>query len=120
MAKSDVTDKQLAKAAEICKHVAEQRKRWGKMASLGDGGLYSDGDILDALVVMHDVDLFNVVDEKEARILANRQKGMAEARAKKYKDEADQWADQYGALLEEYEAVMEELAKLREEKNNSD
>lgn len=73
---------ELEKAAAICKQVAEDRARWGKH---GGFNMYSEQQVLDALVALGQHDVFDQADERAARIAANRAKGAAEARAVKFK-----------------------------------
>jgi hypothetical protein len=73
----------IEKAVEMCRGVAEERIRWGKHAGFGDN---SSSEVLDALVCIYESGMLEAGDaekEREKRILANRQKGAAEARAKR-------------------------------------
>jgi hypothetical protein len=78
---------ELEKAQQICRAVAMEAKRWGKHAGFAS---YHEDDVRQALVTCHESGLFELTGEKEARVLANRQKGAAEARAKRSLDEVEQ------------------------------
>ena len=77
----------LDKAKQICYDMADMRARWGKHASFNP---HSKADVLDALVVIAHEGLFDREDNHDDLVKANRQKGMAEARATKYKKEVDE------------------------------
>ena len=85
----------LEKAKLICNDVAAQRKRWGKHAGFHP---HSKAAVLDALVLISEQGLFDREDQHDDLVLANRQKGMAEARATKYKRELDELKKELQAL----------------------
>ena len=96
----------LLKAAEICTHVAESRKRWGRHAGFGE---YTPETVLDALLAIHEAGLFELEGEKDARIASNRAKGAAEARAKKYKDQLDEKTKELRDALRALESMEKHL-----------
>jgi 5-methylcytosine-specific restriction endonuclease McrBC regulatory subunit McrC len=81
-------DKQmnLELAKKICEEVGAERKRWGRHA--GSAG-YREDEVLDALMTVHEEGLFDSKVDKDALTKANRTKGAAEARAKRYKNQLD-------------------------------
>ena len=115
-------DEQLKKAIDICRGAADDRKRWGRHASFT---VHTETQIMDALVCINDSGLLEMGGEKEARIAANRAKGMAEARAIKYKNQLDSCKDRIKELtiaLEEEQyaraALLDELNDLKGEKED--
>ena len=81
----------LTKAKQICAETAAHRIRWGRHAGVPPS--VNDTQLLDALVALHDSGVLSLEPEQDDLrsdlILSNRQKGMAEARAKKYKGQLD-------------------------------
>lgn len=99
----------LDKAAEICAQVAADRIRWGKHGGFNQ---YSEEQVADALVALHNADVFGMQGEKEERIKANRAKGAAEARAVKFKLRAS-------TLESKLEVANERIAELEKELENA-
>ena len=98
----------LTKAKEVCAELAELKKRWGRHAG---NGQYSDATIREALLCCHEAGLFDI-DEKHADVvLANRQKGAAEARATKYKNELDAAQEKLKEALQELEKSKKSESK---------
>ena len=81
----------ISKAKEIVSETAKHRARWGRHAGIPPQ--FSDEQVLDALVSLQESGLLEVednVDELRSQLAtANRQRGAAEARAKKYKNQLD-------------------------------
>lgn len=98
----------LERAKEICNEVAAQRKRWGRHAGFHP---HSDWEVLDALVLISEEGLFDREDQHDDLVLANRQKGMAEARATKYKKELDELKKQLQELDKQAESKKDEPKK---------
>ena len=98
----------LERAKQICNDVAAQRKRWGKHAGFHP---HSKASVLDALVLISEQGLFDREDQHDDLVLANRQKGMAEARATKYKKELDELKEQLQALDNQAESKKDESKK---------
>lgn len=96
----------LEKAAKICADVAEDRKRWGRNAGFAN---YHQSDVLDAMVAVHEAGLFDEIGKHEELVLANRQKGAAEARATRAQHKVE-------ALQDELERTQKQLADLKEKK----
>jgi len=89
------------KAKEILNQVAADRVRWGRH---GGFNMYSELDVLDALVFIHsegylDVDPEVALDMKSQMTASNRAKGAAEARERKYKGQLDHANEQIRALV---------------------
>jgi len=89
------------KAKEILDQVAADRIRWGKH---GGFNMYSDNDVLDALVYIHSegflqIDGDEALDMKSQLTASNRAKGAAEARERKYKGQLDHANEQIRALV---------------------
>lgn len=96
----------IKKAAKMCADVAENYARWGKHAGFGD---HSAADVLEAMRLLHNEGVFTYPDEHEARVLANRQKAAAEARATKYKAQLDEAKAELDALRQEFEDYKQEI-----------
>lgn len=69
---------ELEKAQRICHEIAREAERWGRHAGFAS---YHEDEVRRALISCDEAGLFQLVGEKEARVLANRQKGAAEGRA---------------------------------------
>jgi chromosome segregation ATPase len=99
----------LTDAQRICLDVAAHRARWGRM---GDGlpSSVRDDELLDALVAIATAGVldFDVKELQEKNVLANRQKGAAEARATKYINQ-----------VKDRDARIEELVEALEEAQNT-
>lgn len=100
----------IDKAREICAAVASNRARWGRHAGFGS---YSEAEVLDALVEIHEEGYLDSIDNpRKALSAANRAKGAAEAREQKYKGQLEFANEQIRALtiaLEESEEETEQL-----------
>lgn len=104
----------ISKAKEIIKAIAANRLRWGRHAGLP--GDYSLDQVWDALIILnesgvleHEVD---VDDLREQMTAANRARGAAEAREKKYKGQLDNANDRIKELtiaLEDEQYARSEL-----------
>ncbi|MHC4371672.1 MAG: hypothetical protein ACYSW8_28995 [Planctomycetota bacterium] len=97
----------LELAKQICTEVGAERKRWGRHAGAGQ---WRSEDLLDALMCVYEAGLFDSKIDKDALTKANRAKGAAEARAKRYKGQLDDLNVQYAELvikLEEAEAQID-------------
>lgn len=77
---------ELSEAKAVCAELAELKKRWGRHAG---NGPYNDATVRKALLVVYEAGLFDIEDNHADIVLANRQKGAAEARATKYKADLD-------------------------------
>ncbi len=95
-------NRQLGQAQQICDHVAKQRKRWGRHAGFGD---FSQEQVLDALVALHEEGMFEQLDEALDVAAANRRAGAAEARESKTRKRLENVEAQLTAAL----ARIEEL-----------
>jgi len=105
----------IEKAKIMVKHVASDRKRWGKNA---DFGSYHQADVLDALVMIHDEGYLDFQGEdfaemKKALTKANRQRAAADARAKKYHQEVDYLQSRNREIIERLEEKENTIANLR-------
>lgn len=98
----------LDKAKQICHDIAAGRIRWGKQAGFHP---HSKASILDALVLIDQEGLFDREDQHDDLVLANRQKGMAEARATKYKKELDELKKELQALEKAQESKKDDSKK---------
>ena len=107
----------INKAARICSDVAENYARWGKHAGFGD---FSQREVMDALILLHNEGVFSYPDEHEARVLANRQKAAAEARAIKYKGQLDELHDAYNKLEQEFLEYKQQIKEKVESVNKSE
>jgi hypothetical protein len=103
--------KRLEEARKIVKRVAEQRKRWGKQAGMGE---FSEYEILEALKEIDDAGILDAPPfSKEEITKQNRAKGAAEARAKKYKGLLDAANVNIKDLTEALEDAENEIQTLR-------
>lgn len=95
-------------AKRICKELAEHKKRWGKLA--GNAGI-SEAKIRAALVMLYDAGQFDIENDKVDVVAANRAKGAAEARAKKYKNQLDEANEKIVMLEAELAAAKKDGTK---------
>ena len=98
---------ELERAKDICRDLAEHKKRWGRHAGNGE---YTDETVREALLSCYEYGLFDASVDKDAVTLANRQKGAAEARATRYKaqlDDAHKRIEELTIALEDAEKKVE-------------
>lgn len=98
----------LNRAREICRQVAADRVRWGRH---GGFNMYSEQQVLDALVELHDADIFDAQDYKEELTKSNRAKGAAEARAVKFKHKMQTLEAKLEAAQERIQELENELGR---------
>lgn len=77
---------ELDKARAICESVAKQRARWGRHAGFGD---FTPEELLDAVMALYEAGGLEAGISRDELSKANRAKGAAEARAKRYKAQLD-------------------------------
>ena len=77
----------IEEAKGICKELAEHKIRWGRLA--GNANI-PEAKIRAALILLYEQGLFDVENDRIDVVAANRAKGAAEARAKKYKNQLDE------------------------------
>lgn len=77
---------ELERARQICESVAAQRARWGRHAGFGE---YTADEVLDALMALYEAGGLEEGISRDELSKANRAKGAAEARAKRYKAQLD-------------------------------
>ena len=91
-------------AKGICKELAEHKKRWGRLSG---NARIPEAKIRDALITLYEKGMFDIDDDRVDVVAANRAKGAAEARAKKYKNQLDE----ANARIQELEKALEDTKK---------
>jgi hypothetical protein len=86
---------ELLKAAQICREVAEESKRWGKHAGFAG---YHEEDVREAIIEIHKAGLFDLEGERELRIAARKELGAAKARAARAQNIVDDLRKQLKSL----------------------
>lgn len=100
----------FTKAQKLCHDVAEDRRRWGRHGGFNN---YSKDEVLDALVVINDMGYFELGDERDQRVAANRARGAAEARAHKYKAQLDDANNNILELTKALEAAEKRIENMQ-------
>lgn len=100
----------FTKAKQLCHDVAEDRKRWGRHGGFNN---YSKDEILEALIVIDEMGYFELGDERDQRVSANRARGAAEARAFKYKAQLDDANNNILELTKALEAAEKRIENMQ-------
>ena len=90
------------RARTIISSIAAQVKRWGKHAGFTE---FRQEEVLEAIAFVDELGYFELGEERELRIKANRGKAAAEARATKYQKELETLR----AIKKNFESTLETL-----------